>query len=201
MSTPHASDNVKYAGQTDVTIAETAKTIGEYSDIVGGTDIVVSRPEQIANDLITLLKAITEGTSYRNTPAYVGKVGRDALKRTVFPQIYVFIGNSVIKPHDQVPTAFAEEIMVNIVGYVRNQTDGQHAGNLTDLLEGLIQDCLKALLPAITSNINTKKWMIDIHNGGVQVERTVDVEQSLGEFVLTFKVISYAMDYEREIVV
>jgi hypothetical protein len=198
MATTHSSDNWKYAGQTDVTIADLPKTIAEYEAILGGTNTTISRVEEIIDDVITQIKTITEGSTYRNTPAFVGKVARESLKRTQFPQIYVGIANSTVKPEDDVATVFREEMIVYIVGYVKSQTDGNHAGNLTDLMESLIHDIKKVLLNNITGNINTERWFNDIHNYPITIERSIDVEQSFGEFAITFRAVSYAMDYENE---
>lgn len=195
-----SSENWKYSGQTDVTISELTKTISQYEDIVGGTNITISRTEEILDDVITYLKNISEGSTYRNTPAFVGKVARVDISRVSKPQLYVGIVSSSISPEDQSSTSFVEQHQVYIVGYVKGGTDALHAGNLTDALESMIHDCTKALLLNTTTNINTERWFIDMYNQPMTIERVIDIEQNIGEFTILFRAIARAMDYTRQIV-
>lgn len=166
---------------------------------------MVSTTNDILDDLITKLSNISTANGYNYTPTYIGKVVKDVYEISEFPQISIMIGDGDIQSHNSSADIFKETMDIYIVGYVNASTDISSLGNLTTNAENLITDIKRAILNFPTTNINEPnpnttylgmKYLIDVFTKPISVFRALDDRQNVGMIGVSFKIISYAEDFE-----
>ena len=154
----------------------------------------ISNTELITNDIITRLNTITTANGYRNDVAFVSKISKALYSESEFPQLFVFPLDSKIIAEDMASTAYCDKTVFCIEGYVKTDLDTQQAGNLSDAMESLIHDVKKLLSNLPTYYINTHYWWVDVHDGGIEIDRQIDMAQMMGGFQIRYTVGSYAND-------
>lgn len=154
----------------------------------------ISNTELIVNDIITRLRTISVANGYRNTPAFVSKVSSALFNEIEFPQLFVYPLDGKITAENTASTSYLELTKFCIEGYVKTELDTQQAGNLSDAMESLIHDVKKLLSTLPTYYINTHYWWVAVHEDGFEIDRSIDMKQTMGGFQIRFTVGSYAND-------
>jgi hypothetical protein len=162
-----------------------------------------SRLEGAMDNILSAFRGITTANGYRNDAINVVKGIRPPDVITVFPEIGVEFGQTVVSPKDDARAVFDEITEVYVVAVVSPYTDtsqeAEISGELYEALESMAHDLRKCIATSLLKTYvtsATNKWNVELSENRLVLERFafLGVPGNLGAVQTKFSIRVRALD-------